>query len=69
MAALGSMNFFKYGWGYPMSSYMTVVRVVPHSNASISDLDQFVTALGGLVALLISLRDAFKERRRARVRS
>jgi hypothetical protein len=56
----------KYGWIYPMG-WSNSVRFVAKSTVRISDLDQVVTMVGGVLALYFSILDAVKERRKARV--
>ncbi|KAL1597127.1 hypothetical protein SLS60_008709 [Paraconiothyrium brasiliense] len=53
---------------YPYSVYLTT-RFVPRSTAKLTDLDQVVAGLGGAVALLFSLFDAWRERRKGKARA
>jgi len=59
--------WIKYAWIYPIGRSKSV-RFIPKSTVSISDLDQVVTLLAGLIALLFSMYDAVKERRKAHAR-
>lgn len=58
--------WIKYGWEYESSTYIISVRIVPKSSVSFYDLDQVVAAIGGGLALVFSLIEAFKERSRAK---
>ena len=59
--------FVKYLWIYPIYS-ATSFRLAAKTLFSLSELDQVVTMLGGLLALAFSIRDAVKERRLANAR-
>ena len=54
----------KYLW--ESSAIGNSMRFAAMTGAAITDLDQFVTAIGGLLTLLFSLHDAFKEIRKAK---
>ncbi|KAJ4346601.1 uncharacterized protein N0V89_010532 [Didymosphaeria variabile] len=59
--------WIKYGSIYPYYPYSAyVTRFVPRSTAKPTDLDQVVAGLGGGVALLFSLLDALRERKKAK---
>ncbi|OCK93527.1 uncharacterized protein K441DRAFT_678144 [Cenococcum geophilum 1.58] len=61
---IGTCSFcIKYLWQYSASG--NSMRFAAMTGAAITDLDQFVTAIGGLLTLLFSLHDAFKEIRKA----
>jgi hypothetical protein len=62
-----STIWIKYAWVYPMG-WSNSVRFVAKSTVHMSDLDQVVTMVGGLLAFLFSMYDAVKERRKAHVR-
>lgn len=69
VAGFGTI-WIKYGWVYMVggrASYNSV-RLVPRSTVGVWDLDQVVCAVGGLVTLLFSLLDAFKEQKKAKTR-
>jgi hypothetical protein len=59
IAFIGSF-WIKYVWIYP-SQTSNSFRFVPRSTSKFSDLDQIVAGIGGAVALLFSLLDAYKE--------
>lgn len=59
--------WLKYAWIYPSFGYFTI-RMMPMGDVSIRDLDQAVAALGGAVALVLSLVKAIKERKKAKMR-
>ena len=65
VAAVGS-TWVKYGWLHGLISGFNSVRFIPRSPVGVMDLDQAIAALGGLVALGFSVRDALKERKKAR---
>lgn len=65
VAAIGTV-WVKYGW-LQLVSYNSV-RFIPKSPVGILELDQVIAALGGLVALGFSVRDAVKERKTERQR-
>ena len=66
VAAIGTV-WVKYGW-LPHSAGSISMRFIPRSPVGVLDLDQAIAALAGLVALGFSVRDAVKERKRARQR-
>ena len=68
VAGIGTL-WIKYGWIYPTVLGRSSVRVLPRSTVRIADLDQVVAVMGGFVALLFSLLDAFKERKKAKLRA
>ena len=72
MGVVGSI-WVKYGWlhaphAYPEYQYASL-RFVPRSHAGLLDLDQAITAVGGILTLSFSLRDAMSERKKARQRA
>lgn len=60
--------WIKYAWVYPWGIFNSV-RFAPRSTSRFSDLDQVVAGIGGAVALLFSLLDAYKERKKAKSRT
>jgi hypothetical protein len=67
VAGIGTF-WIKYFWIYPFFGFNSI-RLVPRSSVSVSDLDQVVTVMGGVVALLLSLVDAFEGRKKAKKRA
>lgn len=58
--------WIKYAWIYPSRKLFNGVRFVPRSTSRVWDLDQIVAGIGGAIALLFSLLDAYKERKKAK---
>ena len=59
----------KYASEYPFYGMRSSNRFVPRSDVGTFDLDQVVAAIGGVVTLLFSLLEAFKERKKSKKRT
>jgi len=61
-----STVWVKYAWIYPMG-WSRSVRFMGKTTVRMSDLDQVVTMIGGLLTLCFSIHDAIRERRKANI--